>query len=171
MARKHSHSTDSDGKDNYRRYGDKMNPDQTSSNMWKDIMNYLQKQKINFPPPSKNGTLSSISRWMMIPTLILRSFLNDDRVHKAFLQILNMYRKEQRDINEVYSEVVILFEDHSNLFDEFRRFLSDASGAQVTNNAPFAQNSNQLCVSVQSLRSYRSTCYPTKGVSSVDVGG
>ncbi|KAM7251725.1 hypothetical protein ACFE04_023608 [Oxalis oulophora] len=68
-----------------------------------------------------------------------RSFQNDDRVHKAFLEILKMYLKEHKDINEV----VILFEDHSNLFDEFTRILSEASGAQAANNAPFAWNSNQ----------------------------
>ncbi|KAM7277930.1 hypothetical protein ACFE04_005064 [Oxalis oulophora] len=74
---------------------------------------------------------------------IKKRFQNDDQVYKAFLDILNMYRKEHKDINEVYSEVAILFEDHSDLLDEFKRFLPDSSGPQVANNAPFGRNSNQ----------------------------
>lgn len=32
-------------------------------------------------------------------------FSNDERVYKAFLEILNMYRKGQKSINEVNAEV------------------------------------------------------------------
>jgi hypothetical protein len=32
-------------------------------------------------------------------------FANDERVYKAFLEILNMYRKGQKTINNVYEEV------------------------------------------------------------------
>ena len=32
-------------------------------------------------------------------------FANDDRVYKAFLEILNMYRKGQKNIYSVYHEV------------------------------------------------------------------
>ncbi len=32
-------------------------------------------------------------------------FANDERVYKAFLEILNMYRKGQKTINQVYDEV------------------------------------------------------------------
>ena len=34
-----------------------------------------------------------------------KRFLNDDHVYKSFLDILNMYRKEHKGINEVYQEV------------------------------------------------------------------
>lgn len=34
-----------------------------------------------------------------------KRFQNDEHVYKSFLDILNMYRKEHKDINEVYSEV------------------------------------------------------------------
>ena len=32
-------------------------------------------------------------------------FSQDERVYKAFLEILNMYRKGQKTINDVYAEV------------------------------------------------------------------
>ena len=32
-------------------------------------------------------------------------FAHDERVYKAFLEILNMYRKGQKTINQVYEEV------------------------------------------------------------------
>lgn len=37
-----------------------------------------------------------------------KRFQNDEHVYKSFLDILNMYRKEHKDINEVYSEVICL---------------------------------------------------------------
>ena len=36
---------------------------------------------------------------------IKQRFANDDRVYKAFLEILNMYRKGQKNIQSVYQEV------------------------------------------------------------------
>ncbi|KAJ6423884.1 hypothetical protein OIU84_024789 [Salix udensis] len=74
---------------------------------------------------------------------IKKRFQNDEHVYKSFLEILNMYRKEQKDINEVYSEVSALFEDHHDLLDEFARFLPDTSATPMTNTVPFARNSNQ----------------------------
>lgn len=35
-------------------------------------------------------------------------FQGDDRVYKSFLDILNMYRKENKTISEVYQEVCLL---------------------------------------------------------------
>ncbi|XVF58163.1 hypothetical protein PTKIN_Ptkin07bG0041300 [Pterospermum kingtungense] len=73
---------------------------------------------------------------------IKKRFQNDEHVYKSFLDILNMYRKEHKDINEVYSEVASLFEDHADLLDEFRRFLPDSSAAPLTQ-APYSRNSTQ----------------------------
>ncbi|KAJ0244664.1 Paired amphipathic helix protein Sin3-like 1 [Hirschfeldia incana] len=50
-------------------------------------------------------------------------FKHDEHVYKSFLGILNMYRKEKKEISEVYNEVSILFEGHSDLLEEFTRFL------------------------------------------------
>ncbi|KDD75246.1 hypothetical protein H632_c788p1, partial [Helicosporidium sp. ATCC 50920] len=39
-------------------------------------------------------------------------FANDERVYKAFLEILNMYRKGMKNIASVYEEVALLFRSH-----------------------------------------------------------
>nr|GEV80840.1 paired amphipathic helix protein Sin3-like 2 isoform X1 [Tanacetum cinerariifolium] len=60
---------------------------------------------------------------------IKKRFLNDDHMYKSFLDILNMYRKEHKGINEVYQEVASLFDDHPDLLHEFTRFLPEASAS------------------------------------------
>ncbi|PRW32936.1 SIN3 component of histone deacetylase complex isoform C [Chlorella sorokiniana] len=52
-------------------------------------------------------------------------FQNDERVYKAFLEILNMYRKGQKTIANVYEEVALLFRNHDDLLREFTYFLPD----------------------------------------------
>jgi hypothetical protein len=52
-------------------------------------------------------------------------FRYDERIYNAFLEILNMYRKGQKTISQVYSEVATLFKDHSDLLEEFEYFLPD----------------------------------------------
>jgi len=54
-------------------------------------------------------------------------FANDERVYKAFLEILNMYRKSQKTITNVYEEVAMLFKNHSDLLEEFTYFLPDST--------------------------------------------
>ena len=53
-------------------------------------------------------------------------FANDERVYKAFLEILNMYRKGKKGIYRVYEEVRVLFRDHPDLLKEFTYFLPDS---------------------------------------------
>nr|CAD1838271.1 unnamed protein product [Ananas comosus var. bracteatus] len=60
---------------------------------------------------------------------IKNRFANDDHVYKSFLDILNMYRKENKSIHDVYQEVAALFRDHHDLLEEFTYFLPDASAA------------------------------------------
>ncbi|KAE8667565.1 hypothetical protein F3Y22_tig00112399pilonHSYRG00011 [Hibiscus syriacus] len=74
---------------------------------------------------------------------IKKRFQHDEHVYKSFLDILNMYRKEHKDINEVYSEVASLFENHSDLLEEFTRFLPDSSAAPLTQQVPYGHNSTQ----------------------------
>ncbi|XP_057419362.1 paired amphipathic helix protein Sin3-like 4 isoform X2 [Lotus japonicus] len=62
-------------------------------------------------------------------------FQGNDRVYKSFLDILNMYRKETKSINEVYQEVAALFQDHADLLEEFTHFLPDTSGTASTHYA------------------------------------
>ncbi|KAK9807961.1 hypothetical protein WJX73_008054 [Symbiochloris irregularis] len=54
-------------------------------------------------------------------------FSSDERVYKAFLEILNMYRKGTKTIGNVYEEVALLFRSHNDLLDEFTYFLPDNS--------------------------------------------
>ncbi|KAF3625274.1 Paired amphipathic helix protein Sin3-like 1 [Capsicum annuum] len=68
-------------------------------------------------------------------------FQNDDHVYKSFLDILNMYRKEHKGINEVYHEVAVLFNDHPDLLDEFTRFLPDTSGTASVAQTSFGRPS------------------------------
>ncbi|XP_071692748.1 paired amphipathic helix protein Sin3-like 2 [Rutidosis leptorrhynchoides] len=49
-------------------------------------------------------------------------FQDDDHVYQSFLDILDRYRKEHKDINEVYQEVAALSDEHPDL-DEFTRFI------------------------------------------------
>ncbi|KAJ0260964.1 Paired amphipathic helix protein Sin3-like 2 [Hirschfeldia incana] len=60
---------------------------------------------------------------------IKKRFQNDEDVYKSFLEILNMYRKDDKDITEVYNEVSALFEDHLDLLEEFTRFLPESLAA------------------------------------------
>ncbi|XP_060193680.1 paired amphipathic helix protein Sin3-like 2 isoform X1 [Lycium barbarum] len=72
---------------------------------------------------------------------IKKRFQNDDHVYKSFLDILNMYRKEHKGINEVYHEVAVLFDDHPDLLDEFARFLPDTSGTASAAQTSFGRPS------------------------------
>ncbi|KAI4321360.1 hypothetical protein MLD38_034752 [Melastoma candidum] len=89
---------------------------------------------------------------------IKKRFQNDEHVYKSFLDILNMYRKEQKDINAVYSEVAGLFEDHSDLLEEFTRFLPDNSTTTFQQSFPHVrsslQNNNERNGSIPSLRQF-----------------
>uniref|UniRef100_A0A804QJM7 Histone deacetylase interacting domain-containing protein n=2 Tax=Zea mays TaxID=4577 RepID=A0A804QJM7_MAIZE len=60
---------------------------------------------------------------------IKNRFQHDERVYKAFLDILNMYRKDNKSIQDVYHEVAGLFKDHKDLLEEFQHFLPDTSVA------------------------------------------
>ncbi|KAF8390325.1 hypothetical protein HHK36_024850 [Tetracentron sinense] len=71
---------------------------------------------------------------------IKKRFESDDHVYKSFLDILNMYRKENKSISEVYEEVAILFCKHTDLLAEFKRFLPDSSATGPTQPPPSGRN-------------------------------
>eukprot|EP00236_Picocystis_salinarum_P001248 CAMPEP_0183833256 /NCGR_PEP_ID=MMETSP0807_2-20130328/5948_1 /TAXON_ID=88271 /ORGANISM="Picocystis salinarum, Strain CCMP1897" /LENGTH=1064 /DNA_ID=CAMNT_0026079157 /DNA_START=49 /DNA_END=3243 /DNA_ORIENTATION=+ len=58
---------------------------------------------------------------------IKRRFWDNERVYKAFLEILNMYRKGLKSITQVYHEVAQLFQDHEDLLQEFTYFLPESA--------------------------------------------
>ncbi|KAF8102258.1 hypothetical protein N665_0199s0033 [Sinapis alba] len=82
------------------------------------------------PPPKKPVEFEEAISFV---NKIKTRFQGDDRVYKSFLDILNMYRKENKSITEVYQEVAILFRDHHDLLVKFTHFLPDTSGTASTN--------------------------------------
>eukprot|EP00698_Gefionella_okellyi_P000535 TRINITY_DN1047_c0_g1_i1.p1 TRINITY_DN1047_c0_g1~~TRINITY_DN1047_c0_g1_i1.p1 ORF type:complete len:1080 (-),score=264.31 TRINITY_DN1047_c0_g1_i1:62-3301(-) len=58
-------------------------------------------------------------------TRIKTRFSDQPDVYRQFLDILHTYQKEQRGIKEVYDEVAELFQEHTDLLDEFSNFLPE----------------------------------------------
>jgi paired amphipathic helix protein Sin3a len=56
---------------------------------------------------------------------IKKRFSTDERVYRAFLEILNLYRRAQKTITQVYDEVSLLFRGHNDLLEEFTYFLPE----------------------------------------------
>ncbi|KAE9597058.1 putative transcription regulator Others family [Lupinus albus] len=85
------------------------------------------------PPPKKPVEFEEAINFV---NKIKTRFHGDDRVYRSFLDILNMYRKENKPITEVYQEVAALFQGHSDLLDGFTHFLPDTFEAASTRHAP-----------------------------------
>ncbi|KAI4385181.1 hypothetical protein MLD38_003236 [Melastoma candidum] len=81
------------------------------------------------PPPKKPIEFEEAINFV---NKIKTRFQGDDHVYKSFLDVLNMYRKENKSIREVYQEVAVLFREHTDLLDEFAHFLPDNSSATST---------------------------------------
>lgn len=90
------------------------------------------------PPPKKPVEFEEAINFV---NKIKTRFQGDDHVYKSFLDILNMYRKENKSIREVYNEVSALFRDHEDLLDEFTHFLPDHTGTASTHFASSVRNS------------------------------
>ncbi|KAL8114658.1 hypothetical protein AgCh_021500 [Apium graveolens] len=84
------------------------------------------------PPPKRSVEFEEAIGFV---NKIKTRFQDDEKVYKSFLDILNMYRKEHKGIDEVYYEVAELFKHHADLLDEFIRFLPDASAVASEHNA------------------------------------
>ncbi|XP_060193598.1 paired amphipathic helix protein Sin3-like 1 isoform X2 [Lycium barbarum] len=71
---------------------------------------------------------------------IKKRFRNADYVYKSFINILGKFRKENKDIKEVYDEIAVLLNGHPDLLDELNKFFPDP----VTVN-PFHLKRSPLC--------------------------
>ncbi|CAN0924410.1 Paired amphipathic helix protein Sin3-like 1 [Linum grandiflorum] len=91
-------------------------------------------------PPKKTVEFEEA---MSFVNKIKKRFQNDEHVYKSFLDTLKLYRKDHKDINEVYREVAVLFKDHPDLLDEFTRFLPDNSGTAASQHAAPGPDTNQ----------------------------
>eukprot|EP00898_Chlorokybus_atmophyticus_P000738 jgi/Chlat1/1665/Chrsp127S08674 len=94
------------------------------------------------PPPPK--THVEFDQAINYVNKIKHRFQQDERVYKAFLEILNMYRKGLKTIAKVYEEVATLFADHADLLEEFTYFLPDST-------PPATQPKDLVVVGVPSL--------------------
>ncbi|WWC60485.1 uncharacterized protein I303_103058 [Kwoniella dejecticola CBS 10117] len=59
---------------------------------------------------------------------IKNRFNNDPDTYKQFLEILQTYQRDTRDIAEVYEQVTRLFNNAPDLLDEFKQFLPENGG-------------------------------------------
>ncbi|KAH0679184.1 hypothetical protein KY284_020269 [Solanum tuberosum] len=52
--------------------------------------------------------------------------LGNGHEYKSFVDIMKMYMKEHKDVNEVFHEIVVLLNLHPDLLDEFTKFFKDS---------------------------------------------
>ncbi|CAI9092801.1 OLC1v1028134C1 [Oldenlandia corymbosa var. corymbosa] len=99
--------------------------------------------EITLPPPNESQLVKKpvdFEEAISFVNKIKTRFQGDDHVYKSFLDILNMYRKENKRITEVYEQVAILFRDHHDLLDEFSHFLPDNSASGSIQNTQPGRN-------------------------------
>ena len=82
-------------------------------------------------------------------------FQKDERVYKAFLEILNMYRKGLKTISQVYEEVALLFKAHDDLLREFTYFLPESQPPPPAGRAAKAKRAAELKRSKQEAKRAR----------------
>lgn len=85
----------------------------------------MQGYEIKLDPPAAAKAPVEFDQAINYVNKIKHRFAHDERVYKAFLEILNMYRKGQKSIAQVYEEVALLFRNHDDLLREFTYFLPD----------------------------------------------
>ncbi|XP_055802807.1 paired amphipathic helix protein Sin3-like 2 isoform X2 [Solanum dulcamara] len=99
----------------------------TKSKLVKEERKYKEQKRKNETPPLRSNFEEAISYVKKVK----ERFQNDNHVYESFLDILKMYRKEHKNIDKVYHEVAILFNDHPDLLDDFTKFLPDSSAVVV----------------------------------------
>ncbi|KAI0244346.1 hypothetical protein L0F63_004235, partial [Massospora cicadina] len=70
------------------------------------------------PPVEFNHAINYVNR-------IKNRFSRDPDSYKQFLEILQLYQKEQKPIKEIYAQVQVLFGNDTDLLEEFCQFLPD----------------------------------------------
>ncbi|WMV50278.1 hypothetical protein MTR67_043663 [Solanum verrucosum] len=73
---------------------------------------------------SSNKTTNNEEKRNLVKNI--KKCFENDHEYKSFVDIMMMYKKESKDINEVYHEVAVLFNEHPDLLDEFTEFLKDS---------------------------------------------
>ncbi|EPS65236.1 hypothetical protein M569_09549, partial [Genlisea aurea] len=73
---------------------------------------------------------------MSFVSKIKTRFQGEDHVYRAFIDILQTYKKDVKSIKDVYREVSNLFDGHCDLLVEFTHFLPSVSGAAASIHHP-----------------------------------
>nr|GMD16980.1 paired amphipathic helix protein Sin3-like 3 isoform X1 [Ipomoea batatas] len=102
----------------------------------------LQSDDESQPPPIKKPV--EFEEAISFVNKIKTRFQGDDSVYKCFLGILNMYRKENKSISEVYQEVSSLFHEHPDLLVEFANFLPDTSATAHVNRTHILRHDDKI---------------------------
>jgi paired amphipathic helix protein Sin3a len=75
------------------------------------------------PRPNNPDVLDNARQYVQ---KIKTRFTNEPLVYKSFLKILYNFKNEKHHtVQEVYEQIVVLFNKHQDLIDEFSQFLSD----------------------------------------------
>lgn len=82
-------------------------------------------------------------------TKIKNRFAAQPEIYKQFLEILQTYQRESKPIQDVYSQVTLLFNDAPDLLQDFKQFLPEsaahakaAAARQAAEDSAMAQFSN-----------------------------
>ncbi|KAJ3316874.1 Transcriptional regulatory protein sin3, partial [Gonapodya sp. JEL0774] len=70
---------------------------------------------------------------------VKKHFKSEPDRYLQFLQILEAHQKEQRPVQQVYKEVMVLFHDAPELFEDFKKFLPDNLQLQTLDEYPSEQ--------------------------------
>ena len=63
-----------------------------------------------------------------LTTLPQNRFQDKPEIYKQFLEILQTYQREQKPIQDVYSQVTTLFNSAPDLLEDFKQFLPESAG-------------------------------------------
>ncbi|KAK5960695.1 transcriptional regulator SIN3 PWA37_002129 [Arxiozyma heterogenica] len=74
---------------------------------------------------------------------IKNRFANQPEVYKNFLEILQTYQREQKPIDEVYSQVTLLFRNAPDLLEDFKKFLPDSTVSDQPSQPQVSQQQQQ----------------------------
>ncbi|PGH26786.1 hypothetical protein AJ80_01551 [Polytolypa hystricis UAMH7299] len=82
---------------------------------------------------------------------IKNRFSDSPEIYKQFLEILQTYQRESKPIQDVYSQVTVLFNSAPDLLEDFKQFLPE-SAAQAKAQAAQARQAAEDATSVSNIR-------------------
>ncbi|EPZ36097.1 Paired amphipathic helix domain-containing protein [Rozella allomycis CSF55] len=83
----------------------------------------------NAQGPNKNNAKNAeFSNAISYVNKIKNRFVHEPEVYKGFLEILHTFSKDPVSLNEIFTQVAILFKNHTDLLEDFAHFLPDYPG-------------------------------------------